>query len=291
MGEEAGELSSAECDTLAIVGVGLIGGSIGLAARQRGIARQVVGIGRRQSALQLACERGAITSMSTDLATGVAQADLIVVCSPVETIPDLVAQVAEHCPHSALITDAGSTKQAIGAALDERLRADQATFNGSHPLAGSEKAGVANAQADLFVDRLVILTPTDRTPAAAQDRLQAFWKGLGAQVRCLTPARHDSVLAATSHLPHVIAAVLAAATPSDFLAFAATGWADTTRVAAGDVDMWQQILRQNRDCVLRCLDDFAKVLNCLTRALERQDDAAVAEILTLGKRQRDALAD
>lgn len=276
---------------MAVVGVGLIGGSIGLAVRERGLARQVIGIGRRTASLQQAVERRAIDRFATDLAAGVTEAELVIVCSPVETIPTLVVDIANHCPPQAIITDVGSTKQAIVTDVARQLSSHRATFIGSHPLAGSEKTGVAHARAELFDGRTVVLTPTADTPAAACDRLQSFWSGLGARVVRMSPADHDAALAATSHLPHVIAALLAAVTPAEYLALTATGWLDTTRIAAGDIELWQQILRQNRASVLQCLDQFAKVLTSFTQALQRQDDAVVAELLALGKQRRDALAD
>jgi prephenate dehydrogenase len=135
------------------------------------------------------------------------------------------------------------------------------------------------------------MTPTETTPVAARERVERFWRELGANVVQMGAAEHDRAVAATSHLPHVVAAALAAATPAEYLALAATGWLDSTRIAAGDVELWRQILKQNRTSVLRSLEQFGKVLNSYSRALEQQDDAALAELLAAGKQRRDALAD
>ena len=278
-------------DAIAIVGVGLIGGSIGLAARQRRVAARVIGIGRHSQRLQPAMDRGAIDEFTTDVEQGVSRADLIVICAPVETVPGLVQRVAAACPPSAIITDAGSTKHRMVQQIEAEAVPGQAAFIGSHPLAGSEKTGVAYAQSDLFEDRLAIVTPTDLSATPNVDRVVEFWQQLGAQVRTMSPQAHDDVLAMTSHLPHVVASALAATTPQDCLPFTATGWLDTTRIAAGDVELWRQILAQNRSSVLRGLSEFGKVLDSFEQALRQADDSAIGNLLAKGKQRRDALAD
>ncbi len=275
-------------DTVAIIGVGLIGGSIGLALRSRGLARQVVGIGRRQSSLKKARECGAVTSTTTNLSSGVADAQLVVVCTPVGNIVDHVQQSAATCPSDALITDAGSTKADIVAALDGRLPHDIG-FVGSHPLAGSEQSGPLSAKDDLFDNRVVVVTPARHSDSRHVDLIEQFWKSLGGQVTRMSPRAHDEALAAISHLPHLLASMLAAATPKKHLPLAATGWQDTTRIAAGDVDLWRDILGQNRDHVLKSLGKFEKWLAKFRTALERDDPAQIAKLLEAGKQNRDAV--
>ena len=263
--------------------------------RKRGLARRLVGIGRREATLRDAVECGAVTEITTDLAAGVAEADWVVVCTPVEQVPLHVAQAVQAAPAHAIVTDAGSTKRSI--VRDVRcLLATQpanahATFVGSHPMAGSEKTGVRHGSPDLLQGRLVIITPEEDTRPEDAERLTQFWQSLGARVERLSPAAHDQAVAAISHLPHAIASLLAANTSEEDLRLAATGWLDTTRIAAGDVELWRQILTQNRDCVLRSLHQFGKVLNSFTQALEQQDDAELTRLLALGKQRRDALAD
>jgi prephenate dehydrogenase len=275
-------------DTVAIVGVGLLGGSIGLALQQRGLARNVVGIGRRSSSLQRARQAETITQSTTDLERGVADAELIVVCTPVSDIVARVQQVTKHCPDGALITDVGSTKAVIVETLEASLTRD-ISFVGSHPLAGSEKTGPEHAVPDLFHDRVTVVTPTAQTPRSSTETILEFWSLLGSQVLEMSPLEHDRVLAMTSHTTHVVASALAAATAASELPLTASGWQDTTRVAAGDAQLWQQILLTNREPVLQSLQRFERVLAEFRAALERQDEKRIVELLEAGKQIRDTV--
>jgi prephenate dehydrogenase len=276
------------CKTVAIVGVGLIGGSIGMALRQRGLADVVVGIGRRSAALRTARRVGAVTTTTVDLAKGVANADLIVVCTPVHRIVDRVRQAAMHCPEGALITDAGSTKQAIVEALDGALPRG-CRFLGSHPLAGSEKSGPVHAHADLFEGRIVVLTPTKNTHAEDYDRLEAFWSALGSVVIQMSPEEHDRALAVTSHVPHLAAAAVAASLPENWFRLAGAGALDTTRIASGDPELWTHIFLQNRDNVLAGLSRCEHELAALRAAIENRDEERLRNLLAVAKKNRDAL--
>jgi len=279
-------------DTVAIVGVGLIGGSIGLALRKRALARTIFGVGRRLDSLRRAEACGAVTDTTTDLARGVANADLIVVCTPVAEIVAHVLQVADACPATALITDVGSTKAEIVGRLDKALhhQGDQrATFVGSHPLAGSEKTGPEHARADLFENCVVIMTPTDNTPEPVAALTRSFWESVGAKVIAKTPEDHDQSVAAISHLPHLVASALAGATPPADLCLAASGWRDTTRVAAAATELWRQILADNRLHVLKSLNEFEKVLAQFRQALETEDQNKLLQLLEAGKRNRESV--
>jgi prephenate dehydrogenase len=275
-------------DQVAIVGVGLIGGSIGKDLLARGLARQVIGIGRRQATLRTARKVAAVTSTTLSLERGVAGADLVIVCTPVGQIAADVRRVAAACRSGTLITDAGSTKAAIVDALDGSLR-DGVHFVGSHPLAGSEKNGPAAAMLDLFVGRTVVVTPSKHTRPVDEQAISEFWSSLGAKVVRMTAAEHDRTVAATSHLPHLAAAALAAAAREQDRPLVARGWLDTTRIAAGDPQLWKQILLVNRAHVLTALGRYEKVLASLRRALEREDEAKLEEILTDAKHSREAL--
>ncbi len=274
--------------TVAIVGVGLIGGSVGLALRQRGMADRVIGIGRRQATLRTARRVGAVTNTTIELAKGVAEAELVVVCTPVGQIVDYVRQVAENCPHGTLITDAGSTKQAVVDALDGKLPRE-CRFLGSHPLAGSEKSGCAFASGDLFEGRVAIITPTLNTCAEDFDQLEQFWSDLGSVVIQMPPADHDRALALTSHLPHAVSAALASLLPEQLFRLTSSGFHDTTRLASGDAELWKQIFLMNRANVLAAMDQFARRLHDLRTALEQSDDSALQTLLTSAKKNRDAL--
>jgi prephenate dehydrogenase len=275
-------------DTLTIVGVGLIGGSVGLAARARGVARQVIGVGRSAATLDTAVRIGAITAGTCDLAGAARQSDLILVCTPVDQIAGHVRAAAAACRPGTLLTDAGSTKDAIVRALDGALPPGVA-FVGGHPLAGSEKHGPEHARADLFDGRLVILTPTAQTDADAVERAGSFWKRLGARVLLLSPQDHDDALAVTSHLPHLAAAALANALPDHLHDLTATGFRDTTRVAAGDPDLWTAIFAQNRGAVLAALARLAEHLAAYRDALEHNDMTTLRRLLAHAKTVRDDL--
>lgn len=275
-------------DTVAIVGVGLIGGSIGLALRQRRLAKNVVGIGRRQASLRIARQAGAVDHTTVDLNKGVAEAELTIVCSPVGRIVEHVRQAAQHCPERALLTDVGSVKKAIVEPLDSGL-ARGCRFLGGHPIAGSEKAGPANASGELFDGRVVILTPTKNTRAEDYDLLEAFWQSLGSVVVKMMPEEHDRALAVTSHLPHMAAAVLATTVPEKLFRFCGSGMLDTSRIAAGDPELWRQILTMNRDEVLTALEHYGTNLAALHAALRDDNQAELTRLLTLAKKNRDAL--
>jgi prephenate dehydrogenase len=289
---------TAAWDTVAILGVGLIGGSIGLGLRKRGLARRIIGVGRRPASLRLARSRGAVTETTTDLTKGVAEADLVVVCTPVELVAAQVLEVRRHCPRQALITDVASTKESIVAAVvASEAAAGQAKSNselrgvfvGSHPMAGSEKTGVRYASADLFVGRAVVVTPTPATPPTSLRRTIRLWKSLGARVTQMTGESHDEAVAAISHLPHLVASALAAVTPVEPLPIVAGGWLDTTRVAAGDVELWRQIFGDNRRRLVPCLDQYIKMLTQFRKALVEFDEPELRRLLQAGKERRDAV--
>lgn len=271
-------------NTVAIYGVGLIGGSIGMALRSRQRCRHVVGIGRREQRLQKAVELGAIDSFVTDLADA-EPPDLVVLCAPVQLLASHGRAVADQFPR-ALITDGGSTKASLVAAMETN---PSTRFVGSHPLAGSDKSGVEYSRDDLFEDRVVILTPTEKNAAQDLAEVTTFWESIGARTVIMDPDEHDAALAMTSHVPHVVAAALAAATPSDHQDLIAGGWRDTTRIAAADVELWRQILDDNREHVLDKLKDVRRTIEEFELALTNQDQDLLVRLLAEGKRRRDAL--
>lgn len=274
-------------DSVAIVGVGLIGASIGLALKKRGLAQRVIGIGRNAQRLQEARDVGALTECSTEMARGVAAAQLVVVCTPVDHIVSHVRQAAAASAPDAVLTDAGSTKSQICRELAATPEL-AARFVGSHPMAGSEKSGARHGRADLFVDRVTVVTPSPESSPQLTSQIEDFWRSLGSRVVRMTPETHDDAVAAVSHTPHVVASALAAATPAQHLSLAGSGWGDTTRVAAGDAELWLQILLQNRQPVLRTLDDFAAALAQFRAALDAEDAPQITHLLEQGKQRREA---
>jgi cyclohexadieny/prephenate dehydrogenase len=277
-----------QVDTLTIVGVGLIGGSLGLAARQRGLARRIVGVGRQQARLELARRLGAIDEGGLDLLAAVPSADVVVFCTPVDRIAEQVLQAAPACRPGTLLTDAGSTKTAIVRTIEGRLPAGVA-FVGSHPLAGSEKRGPEHARANLFQDHLTIVTQTPHTDSAAVERTCAFWRALGSRVKVMGPEEHDRALAVTSHLPHLTAAALAGALPAELAELAASGFRDCTRVAAGDPELWTAIFLHNRHALLEALGLLLGRLGEFKQALLTGDRPALDALLAQAKKVRDAL--
>jgi len=275
-------------DTVAIVGVGLIGGSIGMALRRRKLAKNVVGVGRRQSSLRAARRVEAVSHTTIDIDRGVAEAQLVIVCTPVDQIVEHVRRAAQHCPERTLITDAGSTKQTIAAALDSGL-ARECRFLGSHPLAGSEKTGPQNASADLFEGRVAILTPTKNTRAEDFDSLEEFWQSLGSVVVRMSPEEHDEAMALTSHLPHLAAAALALSVPEKYFRLVGPGLLDTTRIAGGDPELWRQILTHNRANALAALEQFGAKLSALRAALRNNNQEELVRLLAQSKKNRAAL--
>lgn len=279
---------------VAILGVGLIGGSIGLALRKRGLARSVVGIGRSDATLETALAAGAITRGTKILADGVQAAELVIVCTPVGAIVEHVQATALACPRGCLITDAGSTKQMIARSLEQAAGTDgrwgrDVRFVGSHPLAGNEKRGPQHASPDLFVNRTVIVTPGEHTSREDCEAIGEFWRALGARLVEMSPEEHDRAVAATSHVPHLVAAAIASSTPEEYVTLTAGGWLDTTRIAAGDPELWQQILLGNRTNVLEALARCEAMLDRFRRAVEQADDVMLRELLAQAKKLRDAV--
>ncbi len=277
---------------LAIVGVGLLGGSVAKAVRAGGLARRVVGVGRDTSRLRPALEDGTLDAATTDLDTGVRKADFVLLAAPVLAIEGLLERVWRAAPEGTVITDVGSTKRNIVRAAERLAAARPLTFVGSHPLAGSEQSGYRAARADLFRGATVVVTPTDRTELAALKRATEFWEALGARVSSLDPETHDRAVAAISHLPHLIACALvdgAGRVEPSALDLAARGFRDTTRIAAGDPEMWTEIFLANRDALSASVESFQQALADLQRVIDAGAPEALRAALARIKATREAL--
>ena len=278
---------------LSVIGVGLLGGSVAKAARAHGLAREIVGIGRDPARLQTAVTDGTLDHVTADLADGVRDADFVVLAAPVRTIEELLPRVWDTLAEDAVVTDVGSSKAAIVHTAESLARRRPRTFVGSHPMAGSEKSGYGVARADLFQGAIVVVTPTDGSAPAAVKSVTAFWEHLGARVTALDPETHDAAVAAISHLPHLVACALVDAvareTPSA-LALAARGFKDTTRIAAGDPIMWQEIFLANRAPLAAALAGFRRALDDLAALIDAGDAAALDAALARIKAARDSVA-
>ncbi len=274
--------------TVAIVGVGLIGGSLGRAVLARKLARRVIGVGRSQASLDAARRTGAITETALDPAA-VAEADLVVVATGVRSIPRLLEAVDQAVRPGTLVTDAGSTKASIVAAWEKRRKSRRSRFVGSHPLAGSHRRGPEAADAELFTGRVAVVTPATATPPDDAAAIGEFWSAVGATVFVMSPREHDRIVAATSHAPHVMAAAIAAATPPAALPFTAGGWRDTTRIAAGDAELWADILLDNAEPLGKALGRIATAAERILAAVEAGDRRRLITLLSRAKDVRDAL--
>lgn len=276
-------------DQITIVGVGLIGGSVGLAAKARAVAGRVVGVDRDPATVARAVELGAIDSGTTDLAEGVAGSRLVVVCTPVDRIAGAILEAAPHARPGTHFTDAGSTKHNIVSAVQGKLPPG-VEYVAAHPLAGSEKAGAEHGRADLFVNRVTVLivgkfgADWNRTVTVGR-----FWEALGSRVVLMNAEEHDRTVAFTSHLPHAVASAVAGITPKEWLNLTAGGFRDVTRVAAGDANLWAAIFEANRDGTLSALDQFTDRLNQFRALLEAGDRDGLVRWLSEGKQVRDAL--
>ena len=278
---------------LAIVGVGLLGGSLAKAARARGVASEIVGVGRDLGRLEPAHRDGVLDRITTNLAEGVSDADVVVLAAPVITILALLESIAKIVGPDTIVTDVGSTKGAIVAAADQLSRTHPLRFVGSHPMAGSEQSGYAHARVDLFQGATVIVTPSDNCEPSSAKRIVGLWEGVGAgRVVTLDPDAHDRAVAAISHLPHLVAFALVDAVerfePGAF-ALAAGGFRDTTRIAAADPTMWEEIFLANRDAVAAGVNVFREALADLEHLIASRDSVALRSAIARIKARREAL--
>ncbi len=278
---------------ITIVGVGLLGGSIGLAARRRGVAGEIAGFVRRPETIRDCEKTGATDWATTDLFAAVSRADLVILCTPLAQMRPLAERFLPALKPGALVTDVGSVKSSVVRDLEPLVAKAGAHFVGGHPMAGGEKTGVAAARADLFQNTVCVLTPTRKATPGAVRQLERFWKSLGARILKLPPARHDLFVSRTSHLPHVAAAALAGwvldpAQPKGQAALCANGFRDTTRLASGSPEMWRDIALANRENLSRALEDFLSQLQKFRRALKTADAAAISRFFETAKARRDA---
>lgn len=261
-----------------IVGLGLIGGSVGMAIRRARLARAVVGLSRSASTIRRARRLGAIDCGTLDSAEAVAAADLVILATPVDAIIPTATRLARFMRPEAVMTDVGSTKGRIVRRLD-RLLAGRVRFVGSHPLAGSECRGIEAARADFLKGAACIVTPTPRTDRRALSVVARLWRALGVRVVSMEPAAHDAALGAVSHLPHLLAFALVAATDRRALAVAPRSFLEATRVAKSDPDLWDDILLSNRAAVRAAMRRFTHAVSRYDQALRRGDRRTLIQLL------------
>lgn len=272
----------------AIIGVGLLGGSIGLAFRRAFPRAVVVGAGRRQTSLDAALQKGCCHEATLEPLDAVAGADLVILATPVGAFGPILKQITPSLKRRCLVTDAGSTKSAV-VRTAERICGRGGAFVGSHPMAGNENKGPQFATADLLAGALCILTPTKHTPEALTRRAEGLWRALGMRTLRMSPAAHDRATARVSHLPHALAAALMRVPGRADLPVAATGFRDTTRLAGGDPEMWRDIMTTNRRAILAALDRLDDQLVNLRDLLQRDDAEALQRFFADAQQRRRAL--
>jgi cyclohexadieny/prephenate dehydrogenase len=271
---------------IALIGFGLIGGSIARAAREQGLAGEIVTTARSAKTRARVKQLGIVDSVVETNAEAVDSADLVILCIPVGACGAVAQEIADHLKPGAIVSDVGSVKGAVVRDMAPHLPAG-VHFVPAHPVAGTEHSGPDSGFAELFINRWCILTPPEGTDPKAVESLRAFWAALGARVEMMTPDHHDLVLAITSHLPHLIAYTivgtadeLAQVTSSEVIKFSAGGFRDFTRIAASDPNMWRDVFLANKDAVLEMLGTFNEDLSKLTRAIRRGDGEALFEHFT-----------
>ena len=275
-------------DRVTIVGLGLIGGSLGMAVRTKRLAREVIGLSRTNATVQRARRRGAIDWGTTDLRRAVSGAQVVVLAAPVRAIASDAKRLAQWMPPQSILTDVGSTKSWLAKTIESSLPA-HVQFVGAHPLAGSEQRGIGAAHERLFDGCLCMITRTSRTSPRALKLVTSLWRPLVRRVIVLTPEHHDDLMAQTSHLAHLLAFGLAASVSRQGLAIAPKSFQEMTRVAKSDPVLWSDIFITNRACVLAAMDRFYQRCATLRAAIQQQDYRALRSVLANAKGRREAL--
>jgi prephenate dehydrogenase len=276
-----------------LVGVGLLGGSLGLALRKQGLATEVIGFVRRPSSVVECLKCRAVSSATMDLLEAVDGAELVVLCTPIAQMAPLAKQMLPALKRGSLVTDVGSVKGSVVRRLSRIFEPSGVYFVGSHPMAGAEKTGVSAARQDLFDNAVCVVTPTDRSRPEAVKKVAALWRAVGCRILSLSPKEHDVLVSRSSHLPHVLAALLTNLVLNPSLrpeqqALCANGFRDTTRIASGSPEMWRDIAIANRNNLAGALRHFVRELKEFDRALNQADPEALLKFFEMAKCRRDA---
>lgn len=281
-------------DRVAIIGLGLMGGSLGLALKARGFSGHISGSTRSAESRATAQRRGAVDEIFASAQEAVRDADLVVFCAPVLAIPQLIKDTLPAIKRGCVLTDVGSTKKFLVQDIESAARRAGALFVGSHPIAGSEKQGIDAARADLYDGATVVITPSENSDQQALDKVEKLWERVGGVVRRMSPAEHDRLVARTSHLPHLTAALLAATVgrekPIDRLVgLCGSGFRDGTRVAEGAPEIWRDILETNHEAIAGELRAYNVELEQLMNLIERKKFEEIAEFLERSRAMRRGL--
>jgi prephenate dehydrogenase len=288
----AGSVGRPPIGTLAVIGVGLIGGSLALAAKRAGLAERVIGCARTEDTLRVARERGLVDATTRDAGEAAAAADVVVLAMPVGDMASVAATVCQRARPGTVVTDVGSVKAAVVTLLEPLCAAAGCAFVGAHPIAGKEGAGPAEADADLFRAHRCVLTPTAATDPGALARIRALWEAVGMHVEEMAAETHDRILARVSHAPHLVAYALAAAVGAaragtlSVAPYAGSGFRDTTRIAASPARLWCDIALANPAHIVEALDEFAGRLDALKRLIQQGDRTQLEQALAAARDER-----
>jgi len=277
---------------LCVIGVGLIGGSLAIALRRVGYCEEVIGAGRNKERLQVAQDLCVIDSYSTDIAEAVSDADMVFVSVPMGAMAAVFKQIDGHLKPGAIVTDGGSAKVSVMKDAKEHLKYSYSQFVAGHPIAGTEQSGVEAAFGELYLERRVIITPTYDTNKRAVEKVTAMWKAAGATVESMSAAHHDSILAGTSHLPHLLAyglvnCLFESNDSENYFKFAAGGFRDFTRISSSDPVMWRDICLSNKAALLDSLSQYQTELDRLKDAITKDDADQLLSYFQSAKASRD----
>jgi prephenate dehydrogenase len=279
---------------LTLCGVGLIGGSFALIARRQGLIERIIGLGRTQANLDVAMERGIVDSATRDPEEASRGADLVMLATPIRAFPQTLAAMARYLPETTVITDVGSVKSWVVREI-EPLLGPRMAFVGVHPVAGKETTGAIAADAELYVDRRVIVTPSRRSTPEAIEKIETLWRATRARVERMTPEVHDALLARASHLPQIASSALAVTLVDEMVdgkwaaEFGAGGLRDTTRIAASSAEMWRDICLTNRTALIAVLKLYSASFEDFAQAVETADEPRLMELFERGRRMRERL--
>ena len=273
---------------ITIIGLGLIGGSLALAIKEKKLAKEIIGVSRRKSTTRRAVKEKIVDFATLDLEEGVKDSDFVIIAAPVFKIVEIAGTIAPFLKKGAIVTDAGSTKKYIVKGI-ERIKLKGAYFAGSHPIAGSEKSGIEYADKDLFKGAYCIITKTSNTNKKALDKIKRFWKALEMKVITMPLDRHDRLLSKISHLPHAVSVSLVNSAGRKDIGFAAGGFRDTTRIASGEPGLWKDIFLTNRENLIKDIRMLKKELSKIETALKNSNSASLLKFFSNAKVIRDSL--
>ena len=284
-------------NNIAIIGVGLMGGSLGLALKEQGLVKKVIGLGRNPDKLNLAKKRGAIDLGTTDWKSGIAHAEIVIICTPVGLILPIIRQLFNDFPEGCIVTDVGSTKKTIvyGAEKILKKRKGEVYFVGSHPMAGSEQFGIESAQKDLYKKSICLVTPIKTSNSKAVNNIKKLWESVGCHVLEISPEKHDQAVAVVSHLPHILATTLVNTIArlnsknSKLSKIASSGFRDTTRIASSHPQLWTDICLDNQESVLKSIELFEKEIKNFKKSISGNKSKELFKKFNSAKKFRDTM--